>query len=101
RAPGAALGALAAALERSRRYGSPLAAPRPEHASTPRLEEWPRTAHRAARAAPKTPLGAAPVLRPPLPGMIRAALSAPPPAQRARSAQPNARTRRSGATASR
>jgi tight adherence protein C len=76
RVPGAELGALAAALERSRRYGSPLADQLREQASTLRLEERRRISDRAARAAPKIQLVVALVLVPSVLLLILAALIA-------------------------
>jgi tight adherence protein C len=76
RVPGAELGALAAALERSRRYGSPLADQLREQSSTLRLEERRRISDRAARAAPKIQLVVALVLVPSVLLMILAALIA-------------------------
>jgi tight adherence protein C len=76
RIPGAELGALAAALERSRRYGSALADQLHEQSSTLRLAERRRIADRAARAAPKIQLVVALVLVPSVLLMILAALIA-------------------------
>jgi tight adherence protein C len=76
RVPGAGLGALAAALERSRRYGSPLAEQLHEQAASLRREMRRRTEERAARAAPKIQLVVALVLVPSVLLMILAALVA-------------------------
>jgi tight adherence protein C len=64
RVPGAGLGALAAALERSRRFGSPLAEQLHEQASALRRDARRRIEERAARAAPKIQLVVALVLVP-------------------------------------
>jgi tight adherence protein C len=64
RVPGAGLGALAAALERSRRFGSPLADQLHEQASSLRRDARRRIEERAARAAPKIQLVVALVLVP-------------------------------------
>lgn len=58
------LGAVGAALERSRRYGSPLAEQLHAQAATMRAEEQRRIEERAARAAPKIQLVVAMVLVP-------------------------------------
>lgn len=58
------LGALAAAIERSRRYGSPLSEQLHAQAATLRGEERRRIEERAARAAPKIQLVVAMVLVP-------------------------------------
>jgi tight adherence protein C len=76
RVPGAGLGAVAAALERSRRYGSPLAGQLHEQASSLRLEARRRIEERAARAAPKIQLVVALVLVPSVLLTIVAALVA-------------------------
>jgi len=76
RVPDAGLGALAAALERSRRYGSPLAEQLHEQASSLRREARRRVEERAARAAPKIQLVVALVLVPSVLLMILAALVA-------------------------
>jgi tight adherence protein C len=76
RIPGAELGALAAALERSRRHGSPLTDQLHEQASTLRVEERRRISDQAARAAPKIQLVVALVLVPSVLLMILAALIA-------------------------
>jgi len=70
------LGALAAALERSRRYGSPLADQLHAQASTLRREERRRIEELAARAAPKIQLVVALVLVPSALFTIAAALVA-------------------------
>jgi tight adherence protein C len=64
RVPGAGLGALAAALERSRRFGSPLADQLHEQATSMRRDARRRIEERAARAAPKIQLVVALVLVP-------------------------------------
>jgi tight adherence protein C len=64
RIPGAELGALAAALERSRRYGSPLAEQLHDQARALRREAGRQIGDRAARAAPKIQLVVALVLVP-------------------------------------
>ena len=76
RVPGAELGALASALERSRRYGSPLAAQLHEQAATLRRQTRRRIEEHAARAAPKIQLVVALVLVPSVLLMILAALVA-------------------------
>jgi tight adherence protein C len=76
RLPGTGSGALAAALERSRRYGSPLAEQLHEQASSLRLDARRRIEERAARAAPKIQLVVALVLVPSVLLMILAALVA-------------------------
>jgi tight adherence protein C len=76
RLPGTGSGALAAALERSRRYGSPLADQLREQASSLRLDARRRIEERAARAAPKIQLVVALVLVPSVLLMILAALVA-------------------------
>jgi tight adherence protein C len=76
RVPGAGFGALAAALERSRRYGSPLADQLHEQASSLRREARRRIEERAARAAPKIQLVVALVLVPSVLLLILAALIA-------------------------
>ena len=70
------LGAVGAALERSRRYGSPLAEQLHAQARTMRGEEQRRIADRAARAAPKIQLVVAMVLVPSALLAIAAALVA-------------------------
>ena len=64
RVPGVEVGALAAALERSRRYGSPLADQLHEQALELRRNQRRRIDERAARAAPKIQLVVALVLVP-------------------------------------
>jgi tight adherence protein C len=64
RVPGVEIGALAAAMERSRRYGSPLADQLYAQASALRAEAGRRIGERAARAAPKIQLVVALVLVP-------------------------------------
>jgi tight adherence protein C len=76
RVPGAGLGALAAALERSRRFGSPLAEQLHEQASSLRRDARRRIEERAARAAPKIQLVVALVLVPSVLLMIVAGLVA-------------------------
>jgi tight adherence protein C len=70
------LGALGAALERSRRFGSPLADQLHAQAATLRREERRRVEERAARAAPKIQLVVALVLVPSALLAIAAALVA-------------------------
>jgi tight adherence protein C len=72
----AELGAVAAALERSRRYGSPLAEQLHAQAATLRAQEHRRIEERAARAAPKIQLVVAMVLVPSALLAIAAALVA-------------------------
>jgi tight adherence protein C len=76
RVPGAGLGALAAALERSRRFGSPLAEQLHEQATSLRGEARRRVEEQAARAAPKIQLVVALVLVPSVLLMILASLVA-------------------------
>jgi tight adherence protein C len=76
RVPGAGLGALAAALERSRRFGSPLAEQLHEQASSLRRDARRRVEEQAARAAPKIQLVVALVLVPSVLLMIVAGLVA-------------------------
>jgi tight adherence protein C len=76
RVPGAELGALASALERSRRYGSPLAEQLHEQAGSLRRMTRRRISEHAARAAPKIQLVVALVLVPSVLLMILAALIA-------------------------
>jgi tight adherence protein C len=76
RVPGSGLGALASALERSRRYGSPLADQLHDQAAGLRREARRRIEERAARAAPKIQLVVALVLVPSVLLMILAALIA-------------------------
>jgi tight adherence protein C len=73
---GAGLGALASALERSRRFGSPLADQLHEQAMGLRRDARRRIDERAARAAPKIQLVVALVLVPSVLLMILAALLA-------------------------
>ena len=73
---GAGLGALAAALERSRRFGSPLAEQLHQQAMSLRRDVARRIEERAARAAPKIQLVVALVLVPSVLLMIGAALIA-------------------------
>ena len=76
RAPGPEVGALAGALERSRRHGSPLADQLREQASGMRRDQRRRVEEGAARAAPKIQLVVALVLVPSVLAMIVAALLA-------------------------
>ncbi|UJA19852.1 type II secretion system F family protein [Thermoleophilia bacterium SCSIO 60948] len=76
RVPGAEIGALAAALERSRRYGSPLADQLATQAAGLRVDAKRRLDERAARAAPKIQLVVALVLVPSVLLMILAAVVA-------------------------
>ncbi len=76
RVPGREVGALAAALERSRRYGSPLAEQLREQATALRGEARRGVEERAARAAPKIQLVVALILVPSVLLMIAAALIA-------------------------
>jgi tight adherence protein C len=76
RVPGAGLSAMASALERSRRFGSPLAAQLHEQATALRADARRRAEERAARAAPKIQLVVALVLVPSVLLMILAALVA-------------------------
>ena len=76
RVPGAGLSAMASALERSRRFGSPLAAQLHEQARALRADARRRAEERAARAAPKIQLVVALVLVPSVLLMILAALVA-------------------------
>ena len=76
RVPGAGIGALAAALERSRRFGSPLADQLHEQAASLRRDARRRIEERAARAAPKIQLVVALVLVPSVLLMIVAGLVA-------------------------
>ena len=73
---GSELGSLAAALERSRRFGSPLAAQLHDLASSLRREGRRRIEERASRAAPKIQLVIALVLVPSVLLMLVAALVA-------------------------
>lgn len=70
------LGAVGAAIERSRRYGSPLSEQLHAQAATMRTEEQRRISERAARAAPKIQLVIAMVLVPSALLAIAAALVA-------------------------
>jgi tight adherence protein C len=76
RAPGAELAALVAVIERSSRYGSPLADRLREQASALRGEQRRRVAEQAAKAAPKIQLAVALLLVPSVLLMIAAALIA-------------------------
>jgi len=76
RVPGAEIGALAAALERSRSYGSPLADQLHAQATALRRDARRRIDDRAARAAPKIQLVVAMVLVPSVLLMIAAAIIA-------------------------
>ena len=76
RVPGAELGALATALERSRRFGSPLADQLHEQASSLRRDSRRRIEDRAAKAAPKIQLVVALVLVPSVLLLIAAAVLA-------------------------
>jgi tight adherence protein C len=76
RVPGAEMGALAAALERSRRHGAPLAYQLREQATGLRRDARRRIEERAARAAPKIQLVVALVLVPSVLLMILAAILA-------------------------
>ena len=76
RVPGAGLSAMASALQRSRRFGSPLAAQLHEQARALRADARRRAEERAARAAPKIQLVVALVLVPSVLLMILAALVA-------------------------
>lgn len=76
RIPGGELGALAAALERSQSYGSPLAEQLHLQATTLRLDARRRIEDHAARAAPKIQLVVALVLVPSVLLMIVAAVIA-------------------------
>jgi tight adherence protein C len=76
RVPGGEIASLAAALERSRRYGSPLAEQLRERATALRRDHRRRIEEQAARAAPKIQLVVALVLVPSVLLMIVAALLA-------------------------
>ena len=76
RVPGAEVAVLAAALERSRRYGSPLAEQLRAQATGLRRDARRRIEERAARAAPKIQLVVALVLVPSVLLMILAAIIA-------------------------
>jgi len=76
RAPGAEIAAMVAAIERSRRYGSPLADQLRRQAAALRRDARRATEERAARAAPKIQLVVALVLVPSVMLMIAAGLIA-------------------------
>lgn len=76
RIPGGEIASLAAALERSSRYGSPLADQLREQATALRLDQRRRIEEDAARAAPKIQLVVALALVPSVLLMIAAALIA-------------------------
>ena len=76
RMPGGEIASLAAALERSNRYGSPLAGQLREQATALRRDHRRRIEEQAARAAPKIQLVVALVLVPSVLLMIGAALIA-------------------------
>ena len=76
RVSGSELAALVAAIERSRRYGSPLAAQLRRQASALRIDQRRAVQERAARAAPKIQLVVALVLVPSVLLMIVAGLVA-------------------------
>jgi tight adherence protein C len=76
RVPGAEIAALCAAIERSRRYGSPLAEQLRRQSSALRRDRRRDVEERAARAAPKIQLVVALVLVPSVLLMIAAALIA-------------------------
>ena len=76
RAPGAEIAALCAAIERSRRFGSPLADHLRRQAAALRRSQRRAVEERAARAAPKIQLVVALVLVPSVLLMITAALFA-------------------------
>ena len=76
RVPGGEVAALCAAVERSRRYGSPLAEQLRRQASSLRREQRRAVQERAARAAPKIQLVVALILVPSVLLMIAAALIA-------------------------
>jgi tight adherence protein C len=76
RLPGPEMGGLAAALERSRSHGSPLAEQLYEQATALRRDARRRLEERAARAAPKIQLVVALVLVPSVLLMILAAIVA-------------------------
>lgn len=76
RVPAQELGALCAVIERSRRYGSPLAAQLHEQASSLRGAHRRRISEEAARAAPKIQLAVALLLVPSVLLMIGAGLLA-------------------------
>jgi tight adherence protein C len=76
RVSGSELAALVAAIERSRRYGSPLADQLRHQASALRIDQRRAVQERAARAAPKIQLVVALVLVPSVLLMIAAGLIA-------------------------
>jgi tight adherence protein C len=76
RVPGAEVAGVVAALERSRRYGSPLADQLHDHAAELRREESRALEEHAARAAPKIQLVVALLLVPSVLAMLLAALVA-------------------------
>ena len=76
RMPGGEVASLAAAIERSNRYGSPLADQLREQATALRRDHRRRIEEQAARAAPKIQLVVALVLVPSVLLMIAAALIA-------------------------
>jgi tight adherence protein C len=76
RVPGSEIASLCAAIERSRRYGSPLADQLRRQSSTLRRDQRRAVEERAARAAPKIQLVVALVLVPSVLLMIAAALIA-------------------------
>lgn len=76
RVPGGEIASLCAAIERSRRYGSPLAAQLRRQSSALRRDQRRAVEERAARAAPKIQLVVALVLVPSVLLMIAAALIA-------------------------
>ena len=76
RAPGAELASLIAVIERSARYGSPLADQLREQATAQRADQRRRVSEQAARAAPKIQLAVALLLVPSVLLMIAAALIA-------------------------
>jgi tight adherence protein C len=76
RVPGGEVASLTAALDRSARYGSPLAEQLRDQATSLRLEHRRRIEEHAARAAPKIQLVVALVLVPSVLLMIAAALVA-------------------------
>lgn len=76
RVPGPEVGSLVAAMERSRRYGSPLAEQLHSHASALRRDARRRLEEHASRAAPKIQLVVALVLVPSVLLMILAAVLA-------------------------
>ena len=76
RVPGAEVGALVTALERSRRFGSPLADQLREQATALRRDARRRIEERSSRAAPKIQLVVALVLVPSVLLMITAAIIA-------------------------